>query len=182
MPSSPPSVVCYSGVGARRSGAHSDAQFARVVERSFKPQCKTSSACPTTLDGWVDWAGASRVTPARCRRQADAGRAIRRAVGATKHAREGFLSCVHGASDRLLTTPAGSSQTTTAHSTDTIAVLGVTECPRQAARLRAAERLYKASVAAAKRSEKAPRSVPKSAPKTPAAAAQKPRPQKRRAV
>ena len=57
-------IVCYTGVGAKKSGVHSDAEFLKAIESA-----RCTNNCPAAGDvaGWTEWAGALRRTPARCK-------------------------------------------------------------------------------------------------------------------
>jgi hypothetical protein len=82
-------VVCYTGVGAKKSGIHSDAEFLKAAMRAG---CKTN--CPVDLPGWVGWTGAVVRTPAQCRRVVKAGRSIDVLYKATERASSAFDACV----------------------------------------------------------------------------------------
>ncbi len=83
-------IVCYTGVGAKKSGIHSDAEFLKATE-TFR--C-TSLNCPRDVAGWIEWAGALRNTPAQCKSIVKNNRRIDAASKATARASAAFDACV----------------------------------------------------------------------------------------
>jgi hypothetical protein len=89
-------VICYTGVGARRSAAHTPAQFQRIVDKEKGRVCRDGGLlpCPSTLDGWVFDFGASRTSAAQCRRSVERNRAVGRAGRVEARAAALFRGCV----------------------------------------------------------------------------------------
>jgi hypothetical protein len=85
-------IVCYTGVGAKRSGVHTDAEFLRAVAAA---KCGGSS-CPkeNDADGWIEWSGAIRNTRAQCASVIRQNRRIEAATKAAGRAAARFDRCV----------------------------------------------------------------------------------------
>lgn len=88
---SPPPVICYTGLGARRSGVHTSAQFMAAM-RQFTASCEPK--CPTTEDGWIEWSGAGRKSEATCRRVVQVNRTVSASRKAALRAEAAFEECV----------------------------------------------------------------------------------------
>ena len=56
----PKQIVCYTGVGAKASGIHSNKEFVKAAGKAC------TKGCPKDVDGLIAWTGARRVTPKRC--------------------------------------------------------------------------------------------------------------------
>lgn len=63
----PTNTICYTGVGAKASGMHSDSEFVKRVKAA--KVCRNSKTCPApdNVQGWVDWSGAIKTTPKQCK-------------------------------------------------------------------------------------------------------------------
>ena len=86
-------IVCYTGMGAKRSGVHTEAEFLRGVRRLCPSK---SPSCPAEGDvqAWVDWSGAMRRTPAQCKRSMKHNAKIGIAYKAHNRAIDTFDACV----------------------------------------------------------------------------------------
>lgn len=61
--SSEKQTICYTGVGANKSGLHTDNEFRKLV----KTQKICQNNCPKKLDDWIKWYGAGRKSEKTCK-------------------------------------------------------------------------------------------------------------------
>ena len=86
-------IVCYTGMGAKRSGIHTEAEFLKGVRRlcpSKSPKCPAEG----DVQAWVDWSGAMRRTPTQCKRTMKHNAKIGVAFKAHNRAIDTFDTCV----------------------------------------------------------------------------------------
>lgn len=62
----PEKPICYTGINANKSGIHTDKQFKKIMEDSKLCRGNTNT-CPTTVEDWIEWAGAKRESPKVCK-------------------------------------------------------------------------------------------------------------------
>lgn len=145
-------VICYTGVGARRSAAHTPAQFQRVVDKVKARVCADGGErpCPSTLDGWIGEFGASRTSATQCRRSVESNRAIGRAGKLEARAATLFRACVDRACGSAATFAANNEADAAAKPAKAAmaaAVCAAKRCAKQSAKLHAAEIAWQKTVA-----------------------------------
>lgn len=85
-------VICYTGVGAKRSGKHSESEFLKAMKSSAG--CKDK--CPTDANtkGWIEWSGAERTTAKKCDKMVKKNMLIDRLGKKTYNNAEALRKCV----------------------------------------------------------------------------------------
>ena len=56
-------TICYTGIGANKTGLHTDNEFRKLV----KTQKLCNNNCPKKIDDWVEWYGAGRKSEKVCK-------------------------------------------------------------------------------------------------------------------
>lgn len=83
-------TICYTGVGANRSGFHSDAEFLALVER----QELCDKNCPKTIDEWIEWYGADRKKKSQCKKVIELNKHISAQFRKTQQAYDKLKQCI----------------------------------------------------------------------------------------
>jgi hypothetical protein len=85
-------VICYTGIGAQKSGVHSDEQFQKIIETQLKKTCRTN--CPKTVDGGASNAGAARKSAKQCKDVTRLNLSVDKASKAASKANQNLRECV----------------------------------------------------------------------------------------
>lgn len=89
------SIICYTGIGAKSSGVHTDKEFAKIAKKVLAQDCKkSSSACPKDIHSLVKVMGASRSTTKKCNRVVEYNKQIDSAYQKFRIATTRFTECI----------------------------------------------------------------------------------------
>jgi hypothetical protein len=125
-------VVCYTGIGAKASGLHTEAEFLTRL----RPHC--SRDCPTDLNSWIEWSGAVRTAPTECKRMVQQNKRIGAANRNAGRADKAFDRCVDGSMCSVYLVQAAEAQHMEPRRVMTsFARCAAVECPKASARLAA---------------------------------------------
>ncbi len=60
-------IICYTGIGARKNGIHTEKQFMKTIKNNNQNFSKLPAK--NNVKGWVKWSGASYTTRKICKKR-----------------------------------------------------------------------------------------------------------------
>jgi hypothetical protein len=92
-------IICYTGIGANKSGIHTNNEFKKIISK--QKLCLTN--CPKTLEEWVDWYGAGKKTKTQCSKVVKLNKIITSKNVSVGKANKQVAKCIKNKCDDLKT-------------------------------------------------------------------------------
>lgn len=92
-------IICYTGIGSKPSGKHTEKEFLKAM--NTKVGCQ-GSKCPVTLKGWVQYSGADMTSVKECDKAVKDNKRRREAGKKAQRDTDNLKKCINTKCEKII--------------------------------------------------------------------------------